>query len=79
VLIGVGNLELDKLIRSILSRRDPEGFYVILAKGKGFDIVKRFNDVVVDHVGEDIIIRTKSRKTAVELIRSLHRLGLLLQ
>ena len=58
-----------------VGRRDPEGYFVILASPEAKELVPQ--DVLVEEVGDLIIIRVKSRSKAVKLFKELKRRGLL--
>ncbi len=65
-----------KVIHEILSRRDPEGYYVIVAK-KGFEKYISGNIRVI-HLGDKVIIRTKSRRLAQKILNDGFRKGLII-
>ncbi len=64
-------------VRSILSKKDPQGYFVIVADAKAKELVKDIDDVFVEEIGDCVIIKTKSRRIAERLARKLLRLGML--
>ena len=63
---------MEEEIRSILSRKDPQGYYVIVAEVSARDLVKEWEkDVRIEEVGDRLIIRTRSRRIAERLARRL--------
>ena len=67
------------VIKEILSRRDPQGMYVIVADARARDVVEEFRGwgVEWEEVGDEIIVRTRSRSVAERLARALARKGFL--
>ena len=73
-----GERPVDRLLRELLSRRDPRGYYVIparnteearsLAESEGAD---------VEEAGDVLYIRVKSRSAAARIASRLARSGLL--
>ena len=58
-----------------LGRRDPEGYFVLLASPEARELVPQ--GCLVEEAGDVIVIRTKSRSLANKLLRTLKRKGLL--
>ncbi len=58
-----------------LGKRDPEGYFVIVASKEAKDFLPE--GVKVEEVGDEIIIRTKSRSLAMRIVKELRRKGLL--
>jgi len=67
---------LDDAVRSIVSRRDPDGFYVIIASSGARELLEKMG-VEYEEYGSNIIVRVKSRRTAEELAKTLYRRGYL--
>lgn len=68
--------DVERVIREILSRKDPAGYYVIIVanveKARGIvEKYKKRGEVVVEEAGDIIVVRSKSRKVAEELTRAL--------
>ncbi|MEZ0345553.1 MAG: hypothetical protein ABWK01_03300 [Infirmifilum sp.] len=59
----------------LLGRRDPDGFYVILAKKEAVKILPRGISFIPD--GDRLVLRVKSRSEASRILRLLIREGLL--
>lgn len=70
----------EKIIRDMLSRRDPSGNYVVLAlsSNKARSILAQYNHLDVEDSGSIIIIKCKSRRVAEELTRKLLTRGVLI-
>ncbi|MET1101345.1 MAG: hypothetical protein ABWW69_02540 [Pyrodictiaceae archaeon] len=68
---------MEELIRGILSRRDPEGYYVIPASPRAMSMLQGIRGVEVVETGDVILARTRSRRLAARIARMLARLGLL--
>jgi len=70
---------LKDVIKEILSRRDPQGMYVIVADARARDIIEEFRGwgIEWEEVGDEVIVRTRSRSVAERLARALARRGLL--
>jgi len=64
-------------VREIVSRRDPQGYYVIPAKREALEVLKDLRDLEAEEAGTHVILRTKSRRRAEEVARILLRRGLL--
>jgi len=59
----------------MLGKRDPQGYFVIVAKSDALEKVPK--NVLVEELGDSIIIRVKSRSLALKLYKKLEREGLL--
>lgn len=75
-------LDVDKVVRDVLSRRDPIGYYVVIASNSVevknlVSKLGRDSELVLEEVGNMIIIRGKSRRIMEELARALVIKGLL--
>ena len=70
----------DSLLRDLLTRRDPHGYYVIPAKPEAAPLLegylRRPGVVVVEYI-DMILVKTRSRSLAARLARALARRGLL--
>lgn len=68
--------DIDRIIKQIISRRDPFGYFIVVAVNnvesrKIIDKYIQAGAIIVEHVGDVIIIRGKSRKTLEDLARDL--------
>lgn len=70
--------DVDKIVRDMISKRDPHGYYVIIAindiKTKQIveEIIKRNSPLIeIEGVGNILVIRGKSRRIMEKLIRLL--------
>ncbi len=71
-------MSIEDLVRSVISKKDPAGFYVIVADRNALPIVEKYaKDVQVEEYGDSLVIRTKSRRVAEELARRLARKNML--
>jgi hypothetical protein len=71
----------ERVIKEILSRRDPQGYYIILATNST-ELQRILEEYVglgvqVDYYGDAVLIRCKSRRVAEEIARKLHSKKLL--
>jgi len=62
---------------SELGKRDPQGYYVIPADKKAIEYVKNLPNVLIEDIGEVLLIKTKSRSTAMKILRKLKHKGYL--
>ncbi len=58
-----------------LGKRDPQGYFVILAKKDSKEILPK--EAIVEEEGELVIIRVKSRSIAKKIFKKLKEKGLL--
>lgn len=68
------------VLRDILSRRDPHGYYVIPARPEAWDLVSPLSGrdgVVIVEYGDVILVKTRSRSLASRIARMLASRGLL--
>ena len=61
--------------REALGKRDPEGYYVILAKPEAEELLKGF-DALIER-GPVLVVRTKSRSAAARILAVLRARGML--
>ncbi len=59
----------------MLGKRDPQGYFVIVAKKEALGLLPK--EALIEEVGDNIIIRVKSRSLAQKLLKKLQREGLL--
>ncbi len=62
-------------VREYLERRDPEGYYVIVAKAGALSLLPPGVEYTL--AGEVVVIRTKSRSQAAKILKLLHEKDLL--
>lgn len=68
----------EELIRELLARRNPHGYYVIPVKLDGVDeVVKGVEGVVIEEVGDTALVMVRSRREAERIARSALNRGLL--
>lgn len=60
-----------------LGRRDPAGFYVVVAKRGAEKLAESVGGVEVEVVGDCVVIRTRSRSKAERVYERLRAAGLL--
>ena len=68
---------VDRLVRGLLSRRDPEGFYVVPARREALRLLDGFEGIVFEEAGDTVFVRARSRRVAEKVARLLARRGLL--
>lgn len=66
----------ENIIKQITSKKDPHGYFVVVAVENNeskaiIDRYSRTGNLIVDYVGDVIIVRGRSRKVIEELVRSL--------
>ena len=59
----------------MLGKRDPQGYFVIVAKKEALDLLPK--EASVEEAGDSIIIKIKSRSLAQKLLKRLQKEGLL--
>ena len=63
----------ERVLRDLLSRRDPRGYYVVPVAsryaGEVKKLVEKLRDVVVEDAGDVIIVRVRSRSVAAKIAR----------
>ncbi len=60
---------MEKLVRDILSRKTPDGRYVVIVRGIDPSRLRLRGDVEVEEQGDTVIIYTRSRRAAAEIAR----------
>jgi len=71
-------MEYTHILRELLARRDPHGYYVIPANDKALEYINGFEGVKIVNAGGDIIlIKTRSRNTALKIARMLMKRNLI--
>ncbi len=69
---------MERLLRELLSRRDPSGYYVIPARNTPeARSVAEAEGAVVEEAGDTLYIRVRSRSTAARIASRLAKRGLL--
>ena len=64
-------MSVEKIVREILSRRDPRGYYVIPADKKCVELLEKFKGIELEEAGDTVFIKTKSRSIAEKVARML--------
>ncbi len=69
----------ERLLRDLLSRRDPHGYYVIPASPEARKVVEGIagSEAIIVDAADVILVKVRSRSTAVKLLRVLNRRRLL--
>ncbi len=73
-------MNLNKIIREYLSRRTPNGYYVITARLEAKEILSRLPEgesIEYEELSDTLIVKVKARSLAEKLIRILYRRKLL--
>jgi len=68
---------VDRVVAEILAKRDPEGYYVILAEPSAREVLNGFKGIVIEEAGGSLVARTRSRSLVEKLVRRLAKAGLL--
>ncbi len=64
----------------ILSRKDPNGYYIILAKKNALDVVSSLSlPVIAQDEGRYIVLKTRSRSVAKKLVEQLKKVNALVE
>ena len=70
--------DVKNIIRGYLTRRTPDGYFVILAKLEALNYLKDLENAITYEIAGDIVfIKVKSRSLGERIIRRLYRLGLI--
>lgn len=63
----------ERILRDLLSKRDPHGYYVVPVARHYVDelkkLVEKMKDVVVEDAGDVVIVRVRSRSVAARIAR----------
>lgn len=72
-------MSVDEVLRDILSRRDPHGYYVIPALAEAADEVEKLGveGVKMDFAGDIVYIKVRSRNAVARIVRHLAKLNML--
>ncbi|GAB6148826.1 hypothetical protein [Stetteria hydrogenophila] len=70
---------VERVVRDLLSRRDPHGYYVIPAKAEAEEVVRQLGvpGVLLEPAGDTVYVKVRSRSGAARIARRLAKLGLL--
>jgi len=68
---------VDRVAAEILAKRDPEGYYVILAEPSAREVLNGFSGIVVEEAGNSLVVRTRSRSLVEKVVKRLASAGLL--
>ncbi len=73
-------MDLNKVVREYLSRRTPDGYYVVTARLEAKEILSRLTGgkgVEYEELADTLIVKVRARSLAEEIIRILYRRKLL--
>ncbi len=73
--MGANNIE--NIIREYLSRKTPDGYYVIPVKPGARGLIEKYKGLVLEETGSLLFIKTRSRSVAEKILRKLYRQRLL--
>ena len=70
------NVDIEKIVKEVLARKDPAGYYVIVAVNstetqKIIEKYSRDGNLFTEVVGDLIVVRSKARKIVEKLVRAL--------
>jgi len=70
---------MSDLVKAIISKRDPQGYYVIsLRRTQATDnVLLKVRDAEIEYYGDTVIVRTKSRDEAKRIVRLAIKCGIL--
>ena len=69
--------DIEAVIRGYLSKKTPDGYYVIPAKPEARKLVEKYRGISLEETGILIIVKTRSRSIAEKILRKLYSAGLL--
>jgi len=70
--------DVKNFIRSYLSRRTPDGYFVVPAKLEALNYLKDLENMIIYEIAGNIVfIKVKSRSLGERIIRRLYRLKLI--
>lgn len=66
-------LSVERVIKDIISRRDPSGNYVIVAlnNDEAIRVLANYSNLLIEESGPVLIVKCKSRRVAEEIARKL--------
>jgi hypothetical protein len=68
----------EELIRELLARRNPHGYYVIPIKIDGInEVVKGIEGAIIEEIGDTALVMVRSRHEAERIARNALNKGLL--
>jgi len=72
-------LNTDKIIRDIVSRRSPDGSYLVISlnSSEAKKIILQYSDISVEESGYLLVVKSRSRRVIEELARKLLARGFL--
>ncbi len=73
----MGKGDLEELVREFLSRRSPDGYYIIPVRREARSLLEKYSGVIVEEAGTLLLVKTRSRSIAEKILRKLHMRGLI--
>lgn|GEM_PF-2180686 len=61
---------------SRIGKKDPEGYYVVVARRGIEPFLEGLGDIRIDMLGDKVVIRTRSRNTALRILEIAEKKGL---
>ena len=61
---------------SRIGKKDPEGYYVVVARRGIEPFLEGLGDIRIDMLGDKVVIRTRSRNTALRILEIAEKRGL---
>ncbi len=68
---------MENIVREYLSRRTPDGYYVIPVKIEARGLLEKYRGLIFEEAGALLFVKTKSRSIAERILRKMYRQGLL--
>lgn len=72
----MGKGDLEELVREFLSKKSPDGYYVIPARSEAKSLLEKYSGVIVEEAGTLLFVKTRSRSMAEKILRKLYTRGL---
>jgi hypothetical protein len=63
-------------VSSRIGKKDPEGYYVVVARRGIEPFLEGLGDIRIDMLGDKVVIRTRSRNTALRILEIAEKKGL---
>ncbi len=58
-----------------LGPKDPQGYYVVQVPSCLREVVEKFDGVLIEQLGDQLLVRTKSRRIALKILKLAKKHG----